>query len=378
MRDEPAAFPGADPVRLDSSRFKGLMPCYEVVVALASQDKGAAGAVSAALDQRGFDNYLKNAGKWVGARPALEASCERMREGANNGCPSGARFVEVWNGTAYLEVGADAEIVESAFANAPEERPVGKDGLIWEATLPLRTVGDLTLGESVYVSTPGKAAPVQCSLERFVSLTRGVPHFGWASRWPEEVSYEPGCGSSELFVRLDCSVPVPEDSAWSPLGTGLAWDAPGQMAVPVNEPVPATGDPLRALESSEAWRLARAEAQREATDRGVALLAEITSQTWRLGATEYQLVGGRLYSGEGVVDCGGDDVNVRVQGLMSGDGAKPSVSFRDTSFEEWRGFFEGDSGLVVVAQSFPLVTQLFGSEGEEVCRVDVPFCDCGC
>ena len=93
---EPEAFPGATPIRLDSSRYKGLMPCFEVVAALATPEQATARALSEILRERGLDHYIKNTGRWVGERPAVEESCARQARGESSHCPGGLRFFEVW------------------------------------------------------------------------------------------------------------------------------------------------------------------------------------------------------------------------------------------------------------------------------------------
>ena len=58
---------GITPMALNSSRYKQLMPCWNILIAGSSAKKSTARSLSRKLTAAGIDNYVKQAGKYVGA-----------------------------------------------------------------------------------------------------------------------------------------------------------------------------------------------------------------------------------------------------------------------------------------------------------------------
>jgi hypothetical protein len=356
---------GARPGRLDSSHFKGLMPCYEVVVANATTDKGEALELSRQLKAAGIDHYVKNAGTYVGSRPAVEAFCERQRSGDVSSCTGGLRMAERWGGKVYVDLGLTGEVAARALATAGTATSVSGDGAAWAAPLTAQTLGDLSLGDAVHVASAADGAPSMCSLTRFVALTRGTPHWGWG----EQGRPGPACGVEEVFAELDC------DHQDVTLASVKALPA---RATTTGESSPASGELAAALRASQAWTDAVADAKEAAN--GEPVIEELTMTRWTLGDRELIQVDGWLRTGEGYDDCGGDDVNIVVRGVLAAEGGAPAVPFRVATYERWLGLLDvdGDGQIEVISRTFPSVTTIHQATGEPMCSVEVAYCDCPC
>ncbi len=362
---EDNAVAGARPGRLDSSHFKGLMPCYEVVVANATTDKGEALELSRQLKAAGIDHYVKNAGAYVGARPAVEAYCARQRAGDVSSCPGGLHMAERWGNRVYVDLAMTGEISTRALATAGKAMSVSEDGAAWAAPLTAQTLGDLSIGDAVHVASAAQGSPTTCSLTRFVALTRGTPHWGWE----EHGEARPGCGVEEVFAELDCDhqdVTLASTGTLPPRATtdGASSPAPDELAA--------------ALRSSQAWSDAAAEAKEAAG--GAQVIEEVTVTRWTLGDVELLQVDGWLRTGEGYDDCGGDDVNIVVRGVVPASGGAAAVPFRIATYERWLGLLDvdGDGQLEVLSHRFPSVTTIHKTNGEPMCSVEVAYCDCPC
>lgn len=357
--------PGAQPGRLDSSHFKGLMPCYEVVVANAGQDKAEALGFSKQLKAAGIDHYVKNAGAYVGERPAVTAYCARQRAGETTSCTGSLRLAERWGGAVYVDLALDDAVASRALDTAGPATSAGGDGSAWVAPLTAQNVGDLSVGDAVHVASAVDGAPTTCTLRRFVALTRGTPHWGWY----EHEQTGPGCGSEEVFAELDCDHP------------GVALASTGSLPVRAKtngRATPATDEQAAALRSSAAWARAAEDAKRAAGDAPV--IEELTMTRWTLGDRELVQIDGWLRTGEGYDECGGDDVNIVVRGVLPTAGGAPVVPFRVATYERWIGLIDADRGgaLEVISHAFPGVTTIHQADGEPLCSVQVPYCDCPC
>jgi len=370
--DPPAlATIAADPIlaagttlgRLDSSRFKGLMPCYDVVFAYAGSDRGEAFALSKLLTDKGVDNYVKRAGKWVGARPAVEAHCARQRAGDVGSCGGGLRFAESWGGATFVALDLDESVSERALASQGARVSAGGDDTAWVAPLTAQTVGDLSVGAAMNVGGPDGGSTA-CAVKRFVALTRGTPHWGWFDG-PRSA---PGCGGEEVFAELDCGVE----------GVLASADALPLRGGPSGEYAPADGDLGQLVRASSAYGPAATEAKANAGD--VAVDEVVTARPWTLGDRALLEIDLWLKTNEGYDDCGGEDVNINVRGLVDAKTKAVVVPFQRASYAEWIGVLDadGDDRLEVLSHSFPGVTTLHESTGDPRCSIDVPYCDCPC
>ena len=158
-------------VTLDSTEFKGLSPCYEVVVAGGFTAMRDAVAKSNTLKAEGIDNYAKKAGKWVGKQPAVTAFCEGELEPSTAVCPENVRFVEEYAGRSFVHLGLNPVLQERILEGAPPPKTL-EGASSWISLLPNDVVGDFKKGESLGIDEA-------CTITGFVALTRGRPHFGW-------------------------------------------------------------------------------------------------------------------------------------------------------------------------------------------------------
>ncbi len=364
--DDATLAPGARPGRLDSSHFKGLMPCYEVVVATAGTDKAEALEVSRTLKAAGIDHYVKNAGAYVGERPAVDAHCARQRAGQAASCPGSLRLAERWGGAVYVDMGLKDEVASRALDTAGSATSLGGDGSAWAAPLTVQNLDDLSVGGEVAVATAAGGAPTRCSVTRFVALTRGTPHWGWSE---QQEHTGPGCGTAEVFAELDCDLADVRLASAAPIPA---------RATPSSDPVQDPDPFVSALRTSRAWAEASVEAKRAA--EGTPVVEEMTVTRWTMGERELYVVQGWLRTGDGFDECGGDEVNIVVRGVMPATGPVPLVPFRLATREEWIGLFDvdADGRLDVISTSFPGTTTIHRSDGEPLCFAQIAYCDCPC
>lgn len=364
LRSEDNTIAGAQPGTLDSSRFKGLMPCYEVVFAYAGPDKAHALELSKDLKAAKIDNYVKNAGKYVGARPAVEAFCARQREGQTTSCPANVLLAHRERDRVFVDLGLTGDVAERALASrSGPEAVVGPNGHNVAAPLGAQTLGGLSIGDSLHVAAASGGEMTACAVEEFVALTRGTPHWGWYDG-PKD---GPMCGNPEVFARLDCDLPDAALASRAPL-------APRAVREVEAEPITDALIPL--LQTSAAWKTAMGEARARA--EGETLEQERTFERWRLGDRELLVVDAWIKTGEGFDECGGGDVNLHVRGVV--ENGAIVVPFRDATYESWLGLLDlgGDGSLEVISYSFPSVTTIHRADGEPLCGAEIAYCDCPC
>lgn len=341
------------PRRLPSSRFKNLMPCYNVVVADAAVDKAAALALSKRLTDLGVDNYVKNAGAYVGRRPAVDAWC------ATSGIetPTDGPWWTIAAGDAtWLLLGEDDALAESARVGAP--KPTMRDRPTWSAPLSAQTIGRWSVGDGVRVVGPS-GAPVTCKILSFADLTTGIPHFGVLQ--DEADPRAPTCGEPSLAAQLDCDVP----------GTALA--------LPTTAPAPVVWQPGAPVTDAASLAAARAlftvtPGWAEAATYAEGPLTDtITLTTVTAGAQTAWLAEARR-AAEGA--CGG--VDEAFFALI--DPAKPAVARAgpfQASAGASRAVIDVGRGPELWLSAFPAQDALVSAGGART-QLDVAYCDCPC
>ena len=354
------------PMTLVSSRYKRLMPCYEVTIANAFDDRKASIAYSKALTAAGVSNYPKNAGAWVGADPRIDAFCGGGEE-LTEACPAGARMTETWGDRTYVHLGLDPATTERSLDGAAEPQPIaGADGA-WRSPLSsVEQLGDWKRGSTVTVAGPD--LPETCQVAGFVALTRGTPHFGWF----EGPKSSPGCGTAALFAELDCAAPE------------------GLLAVPEGAPVPIIGDDVQipVMEGEEAIKamgdggalaevMARATAS--AAKAGAPLETDTSVEAFTVDSARFYRVEQHLFTGEAFNSCGGEDVSLAVAGIVKED---------FTVLQPWRVVSPKVPTVLVdvdrdgIPESFeeawPGIRRIVTHTGDTACAVSVDYCDCAC
>ncbi|MCK6503446.1 hypothetical protein L6R53_08625 [Myxococcota bacterium] len=343
--------PGVALARLDSTAFKGLMPCYEIVVAGAFADVGAARELSSRLKARGVDHYLKPAGAWVGARPELDRACAARRSPP----PVGGTVAFVHGPGARLPFAP--EIEAQAVATSPPLRPLDASGSAWSAPLTVHAMEPWTVGDEL----PGIDASgrlVQCRLERFVKGVAGTPHWGWVQAGSMDA---PGCGDEHLYAQVGCDAVVVLPAGSRP--QGALPRGPGSTEAPPDLPV--------------AWQLELGQRRSLAEEVGTVQVAWEVSPL-RLGERDLRRVQVRLWTDEGDRYCGGEDFVWSAAGLLDAQGAAVLGLVETTGWQAGPVLAVEPGGEPLLY----LVEELTGSQRLVGAALDlaneVPYCDCPC
>jgi hypothetical protein len=358
---------GARVARLDSSQYKNLMPCYEIVIARAFDSLASAKEWSGQLAALKIDHYVKNAGKFVGRLPAVEAYCEAKKNEPPDAC-GGVRFVEKWAGGLLMGLGEPAD--EKGLAPWNGERKV------WRAPLDEKIHGAHRVGDVLLVLDPGSAEPMRCKVKGFSAVVRGHPHFGYFEEPPKPD--RPGCGEPELFAELECPRAIAGEVALA-----VAHDRPAPAMVAFDGPEvdehPLGAAAVEMISKLPEFARALEEAEREAKERKAEL-----SRTFSLRAAKDLLVVRAIFStGEGLIECGGEDVRIEIQGALAlKDGALGAVvlPFRRVELKRLGGILdlEKDGKLETFDIEPPARFSIRRGDDQEACGLVVPFCDCGC
>lgn len=348
-------------VRLDSSRYKGLMPCYDVIIGGAYDKRADALARVTALKAAGVDAYAKPAGVYVGADARVEAYCRGVD--APHACPERVRFVERWGDASYAYLGLDSALVERALANVAAPTPITTQKDAWRSPLAARSLDGLDVGASLPVVRPDGHSS-SCAVTGFVALTRGIPHFGWAEHSDGK---SPGCGEPALFAQLDCDAP-----------TGSLAGAPGSAAPLVGQMRHVRTDgPAKRLANTGAFAAVRAEVQAHAAAQGAPVDESLIAREVVIGGRTLTQVDLRWSTGEGWVQCGGDDIVGQLVGVLDGDAVV--VPYQRVEALQDAQVVQAPSGALWIEQtSFPIGRGLFDATGAPLCHLAVAFCDCGC
>lgn len=350
-------------VRLRSSRFRGLMPCYDIVVAGASVDLQGARARAAELQAAGVEHYVKGAGPYVGPDPRLDALCASRELGT---CGDELRFVVHVGEAPHLALQLAPEVAERAIGGAttPPVR-LAEDGSVWATPLPVRQVADVSKGDTWTLSSLESERTLSCTVSAFGAVTVGQPHFAWSQA--EERPTRPGCGSPEPMARLAC----PEPTA------GEAWMArPGGSSplavVPLSDPEAAAVSEADGRLLQQRAEAALAEAGAWAEDQGQPLQVRSTAT----GGSGTRLLHLELQTGEGESWCGGPDLQ-QVQSLVLGEGGL-RVDLHDTTDREVLALVEVDGEARLVERDWTGSLFLLDGGGTEVCTWERAYCDCPC
>lgn len=349
--------PGARARTLLSSRYKNLMPCYHVAIADAFADKKAAFALSKTLTASGVENYVKNAGAYVGPSPAIDAFCAGF-VAEDAGMPS-VRIVTVAGGRAWVP--ASGTLPDGL----PPAQRLGEDYDAWlqpvagdpgGAEEPARwTVLDVKTGKTT-----------SCGRKGYGALTLGTPHFGVMQA--EEKPSEPACGDPALHAELDCA-----------LEPGLYVATPeGGKAPSALEPAGSGGPELEAAARAELEKVAGFR-DFKASDPEGTVTRTVRVTRWKGTAGAFHVVEGLAEDGAGV--CGGDEVAFRALYAAEGEGLGRRLGpFVEEHFSTLQGVLdlEGDGAPELFTTAFPDERTAWRSDGAELSRSSIAFCDCAC
>lgn len=349
------AITGQAPVRLLSTQFKGLMPCYEILVAGAYPGPAEAKAAAAKLRAAGIDVAVKPAGAFVGARPELAATCAALAK------PPPLVEQVAFLDAVGLRLPLPDAVEAAALQGAPPVRSVNGSLAVWSAPLPHRTLGRYAVGQHL----PGLShsrGPVDCVVEGFSVAVIGEPHFGWVQ---EGKHTAPSCGSPAAHATLRCEG-GPAD---------LIDQRPGaRVALPTGPEATLAAPPTGLKGLSEVL----SEAQAHAKHQGVPLQVSSFSRPYTLGGAPVRVLRLHLQTGEGDWVCGGEDLNQTHIAVLDANGVAllPLRSILGTALV---GLVQAGPGQPV---ELHLREDLTGSQrlegGAASPRLDLAFCDCGC
>lgn len=349
--------------RLNSGRFKNLMPCYAITIADALPERAAALAFSKQLKAQGVDNYVKNAGSWVGPSAAVDAWC-----GAGDDAGTGAvASLVVAGGRFWMPVEAPAEVVANAVAGvkgAPV--PLSDDYDAWRHAYSVDTIGTVTKGASYRALDAATGRALTCTVRTLTALTVGTPHFGALEGGPLK---GPACGEPGFYAELECDAPA-IDGTWvaAPATTALGGYAPVGPGTEAQK-VAAQA----ALTAGTDWDADVADLPGEQVTRDV----HVTR--WKGPGGEVALVEGLREAGNGV--CGGDAQSWATVFPVDGKGLGAALApFVNTPFGDAVGLLDtdGDGRPELVTRSFPTTVTVTALDGTLVTEASPAFCDCGC
>lgn len=352
---------GLKPERLLSTKFKGLMPCYQVTVASASADKAAALATSKALTALGVDNYVKNAGKYLKDTAKLDQYC--AAPAASAGAGPGLGLVDVVGKGTWLQLKLDPSLLVRVMETAGKNAPLDGDLGLWGRSIAAESVGAYKKGDKLDVVAPGGAA-ASCEITGFQALTVGTPHFGYFDKETNPKPSGPGCGEEALFAKLTC------DKVIGPSVAFAAGKAP--VLATKGEALPKlAGAAGKVFSGSDQWtEVATAPNAPEAA-------TENSQVAWTIGARRFVLLTARL-GADG--ECGGTDDRFYAVHELQPDGAigRQVVEPARVSFGEVLGLIDadGDGKPEVFTRDFTHSLRLDGGAADW--GWEHAYCDCPC
>ncbi len=347
-----AALPGTQLARLDSSAFKNLMPCYEIVVAGHFAELTAAKQLSAALKRAGIDHTIKNAGRYVGERPEMAGACAALRSPGQKG---GRAFA--FGNELGVPVPVPTEVAVRALEGAPAPKAVSETA--WRAPLSAKTIGPWSVGDKVHAYSYTSGA-LDCAVTGFVAGIVGEPHFGWREAG---AAHPPPCGETLATAELSCAadfVAAPTESPivgmwmedWKPTqAPDGAWKEQVDAALRQGKDAARADSPLKVT-----WK----------------------SRQARLGDAVVNVVLLELMTGTGEWFCGGDDHYATWVGVLNGKG-NPAGPMVDATGAEVVGILRPTKGVAPSIHLQDIITgshRLVGPDGEQ--RQERGFCDCPC
>ena len=358
---------GVKPMATWSSYFKGLMPCWNIIVGGSYASKAEARTQTKALKRAGINNYYKHAGKYVGRDPRVESACAQSQQGSSTNI--GMYPAIQWGGKALLPVSAPAPILERALEKSGSDRALDSQKTVWLRSLVPIRIGDMSLGKQVMVrALKGSKAPMTCKVKRFVALTWGAPHFAWFSH-PDVDKSTPGCGEPQVMAELDCAL-----GGEGALGFGFE---PGQdpkfYAVSKAQASTLTLE-QQGLNAQPDIAAIKARGQAVAEENQDALVIEISRHP--LGDQAYALQHIHFYTGEGMSECGGIDFNEMVSGVVKE--SAPVTEFFDSTFSSIHAIIEQGGNIYFLSTRSGGGLTLHSGAQKNFGTVKKGFCDCGC
>lgn len=347
---------GARPERLESSHFKGLLPCHEIVVAAGIPEREGALLLSEGLRVSGVDNTVKNAGAYVGPDPRMAEVCSATVLPEH----SGAQLAVSREGALHLPLRLPDTVHSRALEGAGEAH-VSDDPTRWSAMLPVETVGETTLG-AAYTAVGLDGVAQDCLVTGFSVLTEGQPHF---SDLQDGALDAPSCGIPRIHAVLSCDAPE------------VALVVRGEMTPPrVHGLAEAEPDVFSdALRSEASFQELHRALTTQASGLGTPLLEAPVASA--VSGSSMRRVGLHLTTGAGLDVCGGADLSAPLHAITDAEGAvvMPFVSL------PWRapvGIAQEAGAWRWIVRDWTGSWSLLDVTGAVLEQWEREFCDCAC
>ena|GEM_PF-2598650 len=349
------------PARLKSGYYKNLMPCWEIVVANQFSEKKSAIALSKTLKDSGIDNYVKNAGSFVGKDSRIDAMCAK----ADQTTKTSSYLIGVSvQGHVQVPITA-AEIHRKRIVEGHEKKLKSLTESVWYTGIPTQHVGDHKKGDGyTIIDLEGKGEAQKCTVQGFSLIVRGTPHFSIQN--PKK----PTCGETQIFAQLDCKSSDLERP---------------YLIIPASKKVPdvvrVVGKSLETDAFSKDKMLEKEykKAQKEAKEQGETLKSQFSKR--QLQSLDGKTVGSvktvQYLSNEGNSYCGGEDINVKYSAMFNR--TERISTFMETTERDILGIINPLSeNPLIIHRDWPSVLSItdFQEKAEFSLRKD--FCDCSC
>ena len=170
------------PIALNSSRYKQLMPCWKNPDCWQQREKVHGACSVQKLTASGIDNYVKQAGKYVGADPRIDRMCNNAAQQVPD---SPYAIAQTSNGGVLVRIPVREptlqHLIERYDQTLREQDRYGYE--LWMETLPVETVDAARAGQNFQVLALRQGAePQSCSVEHFVLAEEGVS-VGYPMKW---------------------------------------------------------------------------------------------------------------------------------------------------------------------------------------------------
>ena len=361
------------PVALNSSRYKNLMPCWNIIIAGSSEKKNEANALSKKLKRKGIDNYIKLAGEYVGQNPRIDRLCSNAKTDIIASPYYILKYIEK-NWYVPLTVRpASLERLKEQYDKDLKSIPT-YDFELWMGQLPIETVDTFRVGQvfqTIQIEKGQESLP--CTIENFFLAEQGTSSMlqGEEDGVTRRIN---GCSEHKVYAQLNC----PTEN--KPKGT---WFATSDPSLP---PIWSIGDSSPTTLNKEWLPKHLKEAQEAAKEQDAPLKIETMKYSLvplakSKGKAE-SLVSVIMYTNSGHDYCGGEDVNIRQTSIFSEN--QPIVPFYPVfdygdARENIRGVIQNPDGtLLYMTTSWPTGYAIFDSSGNLFFGNFVPYCGCDC
>jgi|GEM_PF-4957400 len=354
-----------------SNYFKGLMPCWNIIVGKSFANESDAQAFTKKLKKAGINNYYKHAGKFVGKDPRVERACKGTEQASVRKIPF---FPLVqFDGHALAPVTAPQPILARAMEKATNERPVDEARHAWIRELIPLKIGDFSIGKVVRVYEGDGQKTKNCKVQRFVSLTWGTPHFSWRAERGE--LGESGCGTPQVMAKLDCGfgnegeftvgVIGDENLRVTSIQDSFVIATKGEKQSPRHEKL------LKSTKLAQAKKRAQNHAREQETE------VKTFFKSNAIGSSQRIIQHVSFLTGHGDTTCGGDDFYQRLTSVLDENG-HPEFEFLETEYEAIDSYIQFDNKDYFLIQGQFGAMSIRASNGKNLVSISKAFCDCEC